>query len=399
MLKTVFVGYNNDTTISPSVMHIFHLANALADLGIECLYYARLSKLSKHDFSHLGRPKFRVFGEEISPERLAAKLKAEGGRAVDWVVHSWTPRLRPMLLSQALSFGLQSPLLVHMEDNEEQIYKDSLTHFQGRMLPDLFANSYPVQCRQFLASADGYTCITESLLDFKPAHVPGIFFWPSCEPEIFDLAASPDPEAKKKLGIAPENKVIFYPGAAHMSNVDDVLNLYAAVILCCRQGIPLSIVKYGRYPFDVEDLFKQAGLPERLVDLTGSISVKDLPQVLAASDILVQPGAADAFNTYRFPCKLPMFLASGRPVILPRANIGEHLSHGENCLLLEEGSVEELAIKMRYLLTKPELCAAIGGAGREFARKSFSWKASARKLMKFYAQVVQNRANTSQAES
>ena len=51
------------------------------------------------------------------------------------------------------------------------------------------------------------------------------------------------------------------------------------------------------------------------------------PQLLVAADILVQPdGSPGPFNDYRFPSKLPDFFASGRPVVLPKTNIGLYLS-------------------------------------------------------------------------
>ena len=62
--------------------------------------------------------------------------------------------------------------------------------------------------------------------------------------------------------------------------------------------------------------------------------------------MLVQPGRPDAFNDYRFPSKLPEFLASGRPVMLPRTNIGLHLEDGVEALLLGHGDADEIADKV-----------------------------------------------------
>ncbi len=61
----------------------------------------------------------------------------------------------------------------------------------------------------------------------------------------------------------------------------------------------------------------------------------EVPGYLALADAFVQPGAPDEFNRYRLPSKLPEFLAMGRPVILPRCNIGNELSDRENAMLLE----------------------------------------------------------------
>lgn len=52
----------------------------------------------------------------------------------------------------------------------------------------------------------------------------------------------------------------------------------------------------------------------------------------------------------RFPSKLPMFLASGRPVVLPDTNVGTELEDGYNCLKLKSGSASEIVEKVEELI-------------------------------------------------
>ena len=79
-----------------------------------------------------------------------------------------------------------------------------------------------------------------------------------------------------------------------------------------------------------------------LIEL-GWVARRHIPELLAAADVLVQPGRPDDFNDYRFPSKVPEFLASGRPVVLPRTNIGLHLRDRREALLLDLGSAAEIA--------------------------------------------------------
>ena len=79
------------------------------------------------------------------------------------------------------------------------------------------------------------------------------------------------------------------------------------------------------------------------------------PELLAAADILVQPGRSNPYNDYRFPSKLPDFLASGRPVVLPRTNIGLHLRDGAEALILERCDAAESSEKVALLAANPEL--------------------------------------------
>jgi glycosyltransferase involved in cell wall biosynthesis len=112
-----------------------------------------------------------------------------------------------------------------------------------------------------------------------------------------------------------------------------------------------------------------------------------LLELLGSSDFLVQPGCSNAFNDYRLPSKLPDFLASGRPVILPRTNLGLMVRDGVEALLLDVGDAEEIAAKVAWVLSNPEQAKRIGAAGREFARQ-MSWENQAARLAAFYEDVL-----------
>jgi glycosyltransferase involved in cell wall biosynthesis len=109
-----------------------------------------------------------------------------------------------------------------------------------------------------------------------------------------------------------------------------------------------------------------------------------MPELLAAADVLVQPGGDDPYNAYRFPSKLPEFLASGRPVVLPRTNIGLHLRDSVDAVLLEHGDPGEIAEKVRLLVANPELGARIGEAGRAFALRELRWSKNIEPVVHLY---------------
>jgi glycosyltransferase involved in cell wall biosynthesis len=392
MMKIIFVSYyaldNN------SGMHIFHLANELTALGVECAAYTpgRSDAAKMH-----GEPRFRVYGSELSPHRLARLLSRNRD---DYVVHLWTPRECPRRMAEPLAAALGAPLVVHMEDNEEDILNSRLTlgletdpADEASWLPGgpLHGKSHPVRYREVLARAAGYTCIIDSLLDFKPAHVPGHVIRPSCEDEVFDMPPRSLPEEKVRWGIAPESPVIFYPGSMHLSNCEEVHDLYSAVCALRQAGLPVRIIKYGHYCIDLSAWLDAQGLRGCLTDLTDTAKLSDIPRIMRAADYLVQPGIDNAFNHYRFPCKLPLFLASGRPVILPKSNLGRLLTHGKNCLLLEGASnpTGEICALLLLLIKNPRLASAIGAAGREFAREYFSWRKTAESLHGFYGEILE----------
>jgi len=392
-MKVVIVNYWNFD--SPSGMHIFHLANALSKRRVDITVYCwgESSTALLH-----GKPKFR-YANIVGPRGglICRELTAKDN---DYLLHAWTPRESARVVTAALAQRLDAPYIVHMEDNEDAILAANTSSYTPDELAGdaawspggkLFFLSHPVRYREFLASARGYTSIIESLQDFKPAHVPGHVFWPSCEPEVFVLPSKSSSEAKIRWGIPPESPVIFYPGNVHASNADEVKELYIAVRMLREQGIPARIIKFGHYSQDIPGQTLAAyGFGDSLIDLTTVITPVQVPEVLQAADYLVQPGRDTPFNHYRFPCKLPLFMASGRPVILPDSNLGRHLEHEKNCLILQTGDAKEICKQLLFLARNPDVAESIGQAGREFAKEHFSWDASAAGLITFYRRVLED---------
>jgi glycosyltransferase involved in cell wall biosynthesis len=401
LMQVIFVNYSDFR--SQSGMHIFHLANALAKLGVST---AVCSHGSAATVTRYGKPDFLSLDMSMSPGHAAGVLNFKPGETL---IHCWTPRESSRLYTEALAGELRAPVVVHMEDNEEAITGEALKQLEpGGCAPDtknfrelwrpgqrLFYFSHPRRSREFLAKARGYTCIIETLLDFKPERVPGFVFWPSCEPEVFDLPAESSPEDKLRWGLHPRSVALFYPGNVHLLNIEEVTHLYGAVALLRKMGLPAQIIRFGNYPPDMREfIFDRFGISDAIVDLTDKITPAEIPQVIRAADFLVQPGEDNPFNHYRFPCKLPLFLASARPVILPPSNLGKHLRDGENCLILRSKQAEVIAACIKTLLGNPAKARAIGLAGRDFARRHFSWDKSAAALKRFYAKVLTGHADS-----
>ncbi|MEM1782690.1 MAG: glycosyltransferase, partial [Nanopusillaceae archaeon] len=86
--------------------------------------------------------------------------------------------------------------------------------------------------------------------------------------------------------------------------------------------------------------------PKNYVINFGFVKREEVPEIMAAADILVLPGGNNPFDNERFPSKLPEYFAMGRPVILSKNFLGSKL---ENCLfsfILDEFSFTELFKKI-----------------------------------------------------
>jgi glycosyltransferase involved in cell wall biosynthesis len=380
-VNVVFVNYHSFA--SNSAVHIFHLANELEGLGVRC---AVAVPRDVETVAGLGAARFRA----CSYKEILRSPPREAGPTL---VHAWTPRELVRRQTEELSAQLGCAYVAHLEDNEESIVERTLQipiaelRRTNAEVPETL--SHPVRYREFLAGAAGVTALIDRLLEFKPAHVPGKVIWPAFDAEM-DWAQPRDERLREQLGISPAEKVVVYTGNVHAANQREVSSLYLALALLRRRGVPVRLVRTGQDHARLYDPALADVMREIVIEM-GTRPRAELPRIVSLADVLVQPGGPDPFNDFRFPSKLPEFFASGRPVMLPRSNIGRHLADGEQAVLLERGNALEMARKLEPLLADEERRHRIGAAGRAFALKNFSWEKAAHELLAFYESLVHSR--------
>jgi glycosyltransferase involved in cell wall biosynthesis len=380
-VNVVFVNYGSFD--SNSAVHIFHVANELVKLGVECTVAVPERPEAALD---IGVPLFQA---RSYAEALAQARPGTGPT----LVHAWTPREGVRRFTEELSQRLGCGYFIHLEDNEEHIAErmlgvpmETLRRLPESELQVPDSLSHPVRYQQFLAGAVGVSALIDRLLEFKPAAVPGLVFWPASDAGL-EWHRPRDEQLREQLGIAPEELVVVYTGNVHPANQREVSSLYLALALLRRRGLGVRLVRTGN---DYAQLY-EPGLADTMKELVIELGRRprtELPAILSLADVLVQPGGPDPFNDYRFPSKLPEFLASGKPVLLPRSNIGRQMTDGENCLLLEAGNALEIATKVESLFLDRPRRERIGAAGRRFALEHFSWARSAKALHSFYLEQL-----------
>lgn len=382
-MKILFINYHH--LDGNSGVHIFNLANQFTRLGLECVVCVPFHKEAT---AAVGHALFQTV--ELADFR-------RGRVATDFdLVHAWTPREVVREIAVDLLAMRSVPYLVHLEDNEEYII-ESVSRIPPALLPYVpkiltpfvlpTTVAHPLRYRQFLAGAAGVTVIMESLKEFCPPATPSQVVWAGYQ-EDMNWDSPPDVGYKRRLGIARDEFVAVYTGNVHSSNREEVSDLYQAVGILNQRGFPIRLIRTGtdhvRLSGGNYDVIKK----KYCIEL-GHIPRKDLPSLLSIADVLVQPGKPGRFNDYRFPSKLPEYLASGKPVILPRANIGLYLKNNEECLLLEEGDAPNIAAKLQTLLEDKELRDRIGAGGRAFAEQNLQWSQIAIRLHAFYKSLLE----------
>jgi glycosyltransferase involved in cell wall biosynthesis len=236
-----------------------------------------------------------------------------------------------------------------------------------------------------VGNALGVTALVDELVGLVPQARSSLVFWPGYD-ESLSWGGEPDLAYRRQLGVPDDVYVVAYTGNLHAANAHEIRSLYLAVALLNRRGWRVRLVRTGADYALLTDHGENL-LREFAQDL-GFVPRTDLPRLLSIADVLVQPGVPDAFNIYRFPSKLPEFLASGRPVVLPACNIGAYLANGEEAIVLPACNAVAIVEALEKLLPDRARRIAIGKAGARFAAKNLQWSVAASRSLEFFERLL-----------
>jgi colanic acid biosynthesis glycosyl transferase WcaI len=103
-------------------------------------------------------------------------------------------------------------------------------------------------------------------------------------------------------------------------------------------------------------------------------SAEDLPQVLAAADVLVAMIDNEA-GRFAVPSKVQSYLCAGRPILLaaPRENLAARTVVRANAgIVVEPDDTEGFLAAAAKLRAEPDLRARLGANGRAYAEHTFN---------------------------
>lgn len=379
-MNILFANYGDFAT--NSMYHIVGFANELSRRGHDCIVAV------PRNLDSVGILSDPLFVPATHEHVLQVPNHFPDSQPAD-IIHAWTPREGVRLFVESYLQQHAAPVVVHLEDNEERLlesyYRVSFDELRKCVPADdnpIWTRdlSHPNRYRSFVHMADGATLITDALSEFLAPETPRITLNPPVDFGFF-APRPPDPELRKKLGLAENEKVIVYHGSITSANRADLRRLFLAVNLLNRDGIPTRLIRAGYNDPDFAGLFGY-DLQEQVIDL-GYLR-QELPDLIALADVLVQPGCDDPFNRYRLPSKIPEFLACGRPTIIPATNLGTRLTEGEDVLLLQDGSPAEIAAACRQVFNDPDLSDRLSRHAAARARELFDPKSETDRLIEFY---------------
>lgn len=388
-MHIIFVSYNN--LESNSGGHISNLANELAKRGVGITIFVPCNADAAPLRTVSRKHECLAFGD-VNDWLMKSSLAVE-----ETLLVAWTPRenVRHFVGSFRRRFACR--YVVHMEDNEALLTATSLgfeTDQLGRLpravldasIPCDSSLAHPVHFERFVSTAHGATALIDSLFSITRPPRNHLVFWPGASPAFFG-SKTVDFACRRSFGIKDNELLLAYTGNLHKANQSEIRSLYLATAILNRRGIKARLIRTGD---DYVPVFPEpiAEVNRHVVTLGRLRDEVEVARVLSAADILVQPGRRDLFNEYRFPSKLPEFFATGRPVIMPNANLGRFVRDGEDCLLLKRGDAVEIADHITRLRSDPELCLRLSAASRRFALAHFCWPQISEKILLFYAQIL-----------
>jgi glycosyltransferase involved in cell wall biosynthesis len=180
--------------------------------------------------------------------------------------------------------------------------------------------------------------------------------------------------APRRLGLEPDSFVIAFCGLFYRWHGVATL---AEAFVRLRDSQPrarLLLIGRGEEEARVRRIL-QAADAEGDCLLPGIVPPEDVPEYLAAADVVVSPHA-DLRNFIGSPIKIFEYMASGRPIVASRlAQLAEILTDEQTALLVPPGDPIALAAALERLMTDPELGRRLGRRAQEEARASHSWDA------------------------
>lgn len=224
--------------------------------------------------------------------------------------------------------------------------------------------------------ADAVTADTEFLLRrFGGTYIPN-----GKDTDLFDPQKYDPQVSRERYGLA-EYRVLMFPGAPRPhKGLEDVL-----MALDQLNEADFRLVIVGGNPYDNYDdqLIERWG---RWIIKLPQVSVEQMPEIVAASHVVVVPQRDTPVARAQFPIKLTDGMAMAKPILATRVgDIPEILS--ETGYLVDPGSPEQIAEQIQLIFQDLESANERGSKARERCVEKYSIEAMAFNLKSVIARL------------
>ncbi len=201
---------------------------------------------------------------------------------------------------------------------------------------------------------------------------------------IFNINLTKE-QARKKLGLDLDKKIIGYTGSFKTLNQDKGLTVILESLALLSEQDKILFIAIGGTKDQIDyynELAEQKKI-QRQVKLIQRVELKELAVYQKACDILLMPFPKNQhYSYYMSPLKMFEYMASNRPIIasdLP--SIREILDH-KNSVLVSPDNPQKLAKGIKKVLSDKNLAEKISRQALIKVEK-YSWQIRAKKIINF----------------
>lgn len=187
---------------------------------------------------------------------------------------------------------------------------------------------------------------------------------------------------REKLGLDEHEKLVMYVGRIVYHKG---LEYFVRSAKHLGPNVKHLLVGTGDFRPELERIIEEEDIEDKVL-FAGRVPNEDLPDYYDAADVFVLPSVSrlEAFGIVALEA-----MASGTPVIVSDIpGVREVIVEGKHGLLSEPMNPEDLAEKIRTILTNPQLAEKMGKNGRKRVVKNFTWEKVADDIMDVYESLI-----------
>jgi glycosyltransferase involved in cell wall biosynthesis len=187
--------------------------------------------------------------------------------------------------------------------------------------------------------------------------------------------------ARRAVGLPLDEPLIGYVGNIYTRDAELMARAFNRV----QRAVPRArLVLVGYFNRNIEPLLTHPAAVIR----TGSITLEQVHQYLAACDLCWLPMCDSGANRGRWPGKLNDYMAVGRPVVVTGVGELADLIPRHRLGVATRDDADDFAAQTVDLLADADRRQAIGESARRAAEEVFSWERKADALEAFYRQIL-----------
>lgn len=267
----------------------------------------------------------------------------------------------------ALSRALGVPYVVWVHGEEVSMYQ----RYAGkkRLMPRIFGGARAVICNSSFSRerAEAAGAPIERLHVVNPCVDASRFKGP------FDTSS-----LRKRLGLEGKTVLLSVGRLTRRKGHDHVLQALARLD---RRDVAYLVLSDGELEEELHQLAHELKLDDT-VHFLGPVASADLPQYFAASDVFAMPNRTLADGDVEgFGLVFLEASASGLPVIGGRSGgVVDAVQDGVTGLLVDGGSVGDIASALSRLFDDAALRARLGANGRAWVTERFDWESASERV-------------------